>query len=436
MAPRYDGQDAAVSTASPRLAARLGIATVATASPLMHHGPPPPAGRCADRDPQRHAGWTGSAARRWPMPSGGCAAEARDAAHASAATPPPSTAPARSPRAARFSLDELRYEYPSEVAGGESAAAAARPAGPRRAALALSRRRARSACAAMLDHELALIAKLDYAPYFLTVHDIVAFARSRGILCQGRGSAANSVVCYCPRRHLGQSRDRHHGVRALRVRGPRRAARHRRRFRARAPRGGDPAHLRTLRPPPRRALRHRHPLPRQARDPRGRPRHGPVRGHHRGAVLAALGLLLDRRRSPRRGCARSGSTRPTRGCARRWSWSREIQGFPRHLSQHVGGFIITEGRLDELVPIENATMEDRTVICWDKDDIDALGILKVDVLALGMLTCIRKAFDLIDHPPPDSTTPSPPCRPRIRRSTTCCARPTASACSRWKAARR
>ena len=73
----------------------------------------------------------------------------------------------------------------------------------------------------------------------------------------------------------------------------------------------------------------------------------------------------------------------------------EIQGFPRHLSQHVGGFIITEGRLDELVPIENATMEDRTVICWDKDDIDTLGILKVDILALGMLSCIRKAFDLL-----------------------------------------
>jgi DNA polymerase III alpha subunit len=73
----------------------------------------------------------------------------------------------------------------------------------------------------------------------------------------------------------------------------------------------------------------------------------------------------------------------------------EIQGFPRHLSQHVGGFIITEGRLDELVPVENATMEDRTVICWDKDDIDTLGILKVDVLALGMLTCIRKGFDLL-----------------------------------------
>ena len=75
----------------------------------------------------------------------------------------------------------------------------------------------------------------------------------------------------------------------------------------------------------------------------------------------------------------------------------EIQGFPRHLSQHVGGFVITEGRLDELVPVENATMEDRTVICWDKDDIDTLGILKVDVLALGMLSCVRKAFDLIER---------------------------------------
>jgi DNA polymerase III alpha subunit len=113
----------------------------------------------------------------------------------------------------------------------------------------------------------------------------------------------------------------------------------------------------------------------------------------------------------------------------------EIIGFPRHLSQHVGGFVITEGRLDELVPIENATMEDRTVICWDKDDIDALGILKVDVLALGMLTCIRKAFRF-SRRTTRPTTRSPRCRPRIRRSTTCCASPTASASSRWKAGRR
>ena len=83
----------------------------------------------------------------------------------------------------------------------------------------------------------------------------------------------------------------------------------------------------------------------------------------------------------------------------------EIIGFPRHLSQHVGGFIITEGRLDELIPIENATMDDRTVICWDKDDINALGILKVDVLSLGMLTCLRKSFDLIRQHVGEDYTP-------------------------------
>ena len=97
-----------------------------------------------------------------------------------------------------------------------------------------------------------------------------------------------------------------------------------------------------------------------------------------------------------RACAKSGWTRATRRLRQTMALIEEIQGFPRHLSQHVGGFIITEGRLDELVPIENATMEDRTVICWDKDDIDTLGILKVDILALGMLSCLRKAFDLME----------------------------------------
>ena len=103
--------------------------------------------------------------------------------------------------------------------------------------------------------------------------------------------------------------------------------------------------------------------------------------------------------------------------------------------QHVGGFVITEGRLDELVPIENAAMEDRTVIEWDKDDIDALGILKVDVLGLGMLTCIRKGFDLIaEHHGTRFTLATVP--PRTRRSTTCSAGPTRSASSRSRAGRR
>ena len=110
----------------------------------------------------------------------------------------------------------------------------------------------------------------------------------------------------------------------------------------------------------------------------------------------------------------------------------EIIGFPRHLSQHVGGFVITKGRLDELCPIENAAMEDRTVIEWDKDDIDALGILKVDVLGLGMLSCVRKAFDLMrEHHGIDLSIAKVP-----QEDTTtyiCCAGPMRWACFRWKA---
>ena len=109
--------------------------------------------------------------------------------------------------------------------------------------------------------------------------------------------------------------------------------------------------------------------------------------------------------------------------------ARELIGFPRHLSQHVGGFVLTRGRLDETVPIGNAAMDDRTFIEWDKDDIDALGIMKVDVLALGMLTCIRKALRAACAAC-RATWPTVP--RRTRRSTTCCAAPIRSACSRWK----
>jgi DNA polymerase III alpha subunit len=180
----------------------------------------------------------------------------------------------RDRRAAAIRHPLLRYEYPSEIADGESASDRL----TRLAKKGLEWRypegipeRAQK----QLDHELRLIAKLNYEPYFLTVHDIVAFARARGILCQGRGSAANSITCYALgvtsvspeigtmvfERFVSEARER--------------AARHRRRFRARAARGGDPAHLRTLRPPPRGAVRHGHPLPRQARRARGRQGHGP-----------------------------------------------------------------------------------------------------------------------------------------------------------------
>jgi error-prone DNA polymerase len=301
----------------------------------------------------------------------------------------------------RFSLEELRYEYPSE------------PVSPGRTPDAELARLAWQGAAhryppheypdgvpekvrAQIEHELALIAELRYAAYFLTVHDIVRFARSRGILCQGRGSAANSAVCYCI------------GITAV-----------------------DPARLDLLferfisaerNEPPDIDVDFEHERREEVMQyiyaKYGRERAGlaatVVSYRSRSAlreVGKALGLTEDTV------AAMSGQV---------WGWSnegipdevvrslgldpgdhrlglalrltRELIGFPRHLSQHVGGFVITKGRLDELVPIANAAMADRTVIEWDKDDLDALGMLKIDVLALGMLTCVRKAFDLLaDH---------------------------------------
>ena len=116
--------------------------------------------------------------------------------------------------------------------------------------------------------------------------------------------------------------------------------------------------------------------------------------------------------------------------------TQELIGFPRHLSQHVGGFVLTRGPLSEVVPIGNAAMEDRTFIEWDKDDLDALGLLKVDVLGLGMLTCIRKGFALLQGALRPGTSRSAPCRATIPPSTTCCAGRIRSACSRSRAGRR
>ena len=123
-------------------------------------------------------------------------------------------------------------------------------------------------------------------------------------------------------------------------------------------------------------------------------------------------------------------------CSRVLELAGEIAGFPRHLSQHVGGFILTRERLDETVPIGNAAMDDRTFIEWDKDDIDTLGMLKVDVLALGMLTCIRKCFDLIEQWYGLHYHSGHACRAKILRFTTCCARRIRLACSRWNPAPR
>ncbi len=299
-----------------------------------------------------------------------------------------------------FSLEELRYQYPDEikVPGRTPQQELERltwEKAPDRYPNGLSAK-----VRQQLTHELKLIAELDYAPYFLTVHAIVAEARRREILCQGRGSAANSAVCYVL------------GITSI-----------------------DPVRSELLferfvsaerREPPDIDVDFEHERREEViqwiYETYGRDRSAltavVTRYRARGAVREvgkALGLSEDM----------------TAGLASSvWGWSkdgveerhaeelnldtsdkrlamtlelaRQLINTPRHLSQHPGGFVLTRDRLDELVPIEPAAMEDRQVIEWDKDDIDALGFMKVDVLALGMLSCMRRAFEFMAN---DKGTP-------------------------------
>jgi error-prone DNA polymerase len=294
-----------------------------------------------------------------------------------------------------FNLDELRYEYPEEIVpAGETPTSHLR-------ALTLqgcAYRWPQGAPAAVrenIEHELRLIAELKFEPFFLTVHDVVEYARSQKILCQGRGSAANSTVCYC--------------LRITEV---------------------DPSRMSMLFE--RFISKERNEPPDIDVDFEHERREEVIQyiygkyGRERAALAAtvicyrprsalrdvgkALGLDLaqvdrlargmqwwDGQRIDPERIRASGFDPENPVIARLIALTAEILGFPRHLSQHVGGFVIARGRLDELVPIENATMPERTVIQWDKDDLDALGLLKVDVLALGMLTAIRRAFNLVNE---------------------------------------
>jgi DNA-directed DNA polymerase III PolC len=391
MAPRYDGQDRARFDRLARLADRLGIPTVASALPMMHHGA---RRRLADVLTAIRLGCRVDALGRRALAN--AETRLRSGAEMLRLFAGHEAAVQRSGGiAARltFTLDELRYDYPSETADGETA-------GQRLARLAWAGldwrypTGASDKVRAQMTHELALIGKLRYEPYFLTVHDIVLFARSRGILCQGRGSAANSVVCYAL------------GVTAV---SPEIGTMVFERFVSEA--RNEPPDIDVDFEHERREEVIQHIYDRYGRDRAGL---CATVIHYRGKravreVGRAMGLTedtLSAMSSQIWGWGGPGAITETRlreigldpadrRLVQTMELIDEIQGFPRHLSQHVGGFIITEGRLDELVPIENATMEDRTVICWDKDDIDALGILKVDILALGMLSCIRKGFDLI-----------------------------------------
>ncbi|MBV2359002.1 error-prone DNA polymerase [Thalassococcus sp. CAU 1522] len=392
LTPLYDGEDDRRFARIARLAADLGLPTVATACPRMHHGR---RRRMADVLTAIRLGCRVSDLGKSALAN--AEQRLRSEAEMRALMGPQADAVDRAAALAercRFDLGTLRYEYPSEIAQGETAEARLR----RLAHEGLRWRYPHGApdkVRAMLEHELALIAKLRYEPYFLTVRDVVAFARARNILCQGRGSAANSVVCYCLgvtsvspeigtmvfERFVSEARDEPPDIDV------------------------DFEHER------------REEVIQHIYDRYGRHRAGLCATviHYRGKraireVGAAMGLARDTigalssqlwgffstKGLEAERMAEIGLDPGDRQLRLTLELVYEIVGFPRHLSQHVGGFIMTEGRLDELVPIENATMEGRTVICWDKDDIDSLGILKVDVLALGMLTCIRKAFDLLD----------------------------------------
>jgi error-prone DNA polymerase len=305
-----------------------------------------------------------------------------------------------------FSLDELRYEYPDEQVEGFSNAQDAL------AHLAYEGARQRyphgvpDKVRAGIAHELKLIAQLAYAPYFLTVHDIVRYARSQKILCQGRGSAANSAVCFCL------------GITEV---DPERADLLFERFIS--PERREPPDIdvdfeherreEVIQYIYRKYGRERAGIAATVISYRGRSAIREV-GKAFGLSEDTLGALSSSIWGGGGGAVSEASVKRTgldpqsRRMRQIAALAREIIGFPRHLSQHVGGFVITRSRLDEVMPIGNAAMDERTFVEWDKDDLDALGILKIDVLGLGMLSCLRKALDLVElhYPQPWPQTQS------------------------------
>ncbi|MCL6285445.1 error-prone DNA polymerase [Ruegeria sp. 2012CJ41-6] len=389
-APRYDGSDQAHFTACAALAQRCATPMVAVGDVLMHRAS---RRQLADVLTCMRAHITIDRIGTRALPNAerrlkGAADMARLFRHHPAALRRTGEIAAR----CSFDLSELSYEYPDEISGGEA---------PQDRLERLTREGLRRRCPdgvpqrylEMAAKELRLVGDLGFAAYFLTVHGIVCHARSIGILCQGRGSAANSILCYAlgitdvgpdqitmvferfVSKYRGEPPDidvdfEHERREEVIQHIYKTYGRHR------AGLCATVIHFRS-----RAAIREVGKVMGLSQDITAS-LSGQIWGMSNGGAdperIKELGLDLNDRR-----------------LAQTIRLIGEIIGFPRHLSQHVGGFVITKGRLDELCPIENAAMEDRTVIEWDKDDIDALGILKVDVLGLGMLSCIRKAFDLL-----------------------------------------
>lgn len=294
-----------------------------------------------------------------------------------------------------FSLDELRYQYPDEVVpAGHTPESYLRQAtyegAGRRWPQGIPEK-----VQAQIEHELTLICELKYEPYFLTVYDIVVFARSRNILCQGRGSAANSAVCYCL------------GVTEV---DPARTAVLFERFISRE--RNEPPDIDIDFEHQRREEVIQYLYTKYGRD-RAALTATVISYRPRSAVRdvgKALGFELDVIEAIAKGqqwfdgssirlerFEELGIATDTLAVQQLITLTAQLIGFPRHLSQHTGGFVLTRGLLCRMVPVENASMADRTVIEWDKDDLDAAGLLKVDVLALGMLSAIRRALDFISR---------------------------------------
>ena len=390
--PRYDGSDQAWLAGCARLALRCATPMVAVGDVLMHHGA---RRQLADVLTCMREGCKIDEIGTRALPN----AERRlkgapDMQRLFRDHPAALRRTMEIAGRCSFDLSELSYQYPDEISeGGEAPMARL----IRLAHEGLARRYPQGATEKarnLMAKELVVVEELNYSAYFLTVHDIVQYARSQGILCQGRGSAANSILCYLLgitdvspdligmvferfiSRHRGEPPDidvdfeherREEVIQWI----------YRKYGRHRAGLCATVIHFRS-----RAAIREV----------------GKVMGLSQDVTAGLSGQIwgyssngpdLDRIRE-------LGLDPSDRRLAQTLRLIGEIIGFPRHLSQHVGGFVITKGRLDELAPIENAAMEDRTLIEWDKDDIDTLGILKVDVLGLGMLTCIRKAFGLLE----------------------------------------
>ena len=386
-----DGNDTKRLYYVSNLAARLGISFVALANPLYHHPSRRPladvlycirnkktlasAGKGLSRNAERHLMKCTEYARLWSQ------------------YPDAITTASQIAQACSFSLSQLSYEYPEEIVPNgrtvmDELIYQTWQGAERRYPDGIP-----DSVDGYLKKELALIAKLNYAPYFLTVFDIVRFARSRNILCQGRGSAANSAVCYCL------------DITAV---DPARSSPLFERFVSEA--RAEPPDIDVYFEHERREeiiqyIYHKY-------------------GRHRAGLAASI--VTYRKRSALIEIAKAfGLSRDIQQALSAQIWGvksntldsdlliaagldpkdanlqlilklvRQLQGFPRHLSQHVGGFVIARDRLDSLCAIRPASMDGRTIIEWDKDDLEALGLLKIDILALGMLSCLRRAFDLL-----------------------------------------